>query len=489
MNLQRDTFHFYSNLKISRSRFIIGVILGLFFAFSFYGFLYLVREAIRILFFYGDNYLLVFTDDQVNVYNLFFAYIATIMGQSLCLVYWLDVPVTKYGKYRFRVRAVINDQRNLNSYFLSWFSRVCLVISFAFGGCLVFPAFSTEDIYPRYNIVLYLIVLVLFLHSWMNFRRLLSGKSLKWMICSVIVLSVLSFGLSRINFIDYKGINRIILNKCVWYNYSIDLPESDRYDRLSNYRRRATVMFVHDKTEIADPILLLRHIGDTSISCNDFHKIELDSICQRMREYDENMYDENIYQPVVLYINKDIPMKYVNELKKKLSEVEVVRVQYAVVPTIREYDRLYYTYWGIARGIPLYYSDVEYLKNMKELMDSGTSFMIDLREHQGEMIMFNDSLIRRGDLKELIKEKIKRYPDYVVRYNINETSPYSYYVSALSSVLQAVYELRNDYSLQSYQKELDDLRNDEYEVVVKEIPTRFWEITEEMDRFLKRIDN
>lgn len=57
----------------------------------------------------------------------------------------------------------------------------------------------------------------------MNIRRLFNGKSFRWMLLSFILLSVLSLGLSRINLIDYKTINQIILSKNINYSYHLQL--------------------------------------------------------------------------------------------------------------------------------------------------------------------------------------------------------------------------------------------------------------------------
>lgn len=74
--------------------------------------------------------------------------------------------------------------------------------------------------------VLILVILVLFLHTWLTIRRLFNGKSFRWMLVSAIFLCVFSLGLSRINLIDYKLINEIILSKNINYTHLLQLPEA-----------------------------------------------------------------------------------------------------------------------------------------------------------------------------------------------------------------------------------------------------------------------
>jgi len=359
---------------------------------------------------------------------------------------------------------------------------MCCTVAIVFGGFLLFPAYSAEDVYPRYNIILVIIILVLFLHSWMNIRRLFLGKSLKWMLNSFVILTILSFGLSCINFVNYKEINRMALKRNVWHNYHIVLPESDVYDDLNrDYRRRATVMLVRDKVGATDPILLFRHTMDRTLSYNDYHRIAPDSLCHKIKEGDERFrYDEGLIDPCVIYADKDIPMKYVNNLKHQLSKAGVIRVEYAVVPVVREYNIRYYDYLGFRYVIPPYYESQDKVKELEKEI-SGISCVINVVEQSDHSLLMNDSLINRSEIRNLIKRHIKgRGDDYVIRYYINNSSPFSSYVSMVIGVSQAVNDLRNEYSMETYQLGYEELDYESQALIRKQIPVKLWEITEDM---------
>ncbi len=122
----------FKTLEISNSRLITGIVIGLLFSFVFYSFLYIIREMFRIMSepFYE---LWVLTDREVSFYNLFFAFISVIFGQSICFNYWLNRPKRLFKSERFRKISIINDQRFLLWYFLSWFSKIGLVFGIMFG--------------------------------------------------------------------------------------------------------------------------------------------------------------------------------------------------------------------------------------------------------------------------------------------------------------------------------------------------------------------
>ena len=144
----------------------MGIFVGLLFACCFYAFLYVCREALRILFFMTEDYdVLVLSNATVHFCNFILAYIATVLGQSLCFVCWFEIPLRKLGKYASQMRAVINDQRSMNSYFLSWFSRLAYVFALLIGGTMGGGIYVIRT-FSDYKYVLLLVIFVLFLHTW-----------------------------------------------------------------------------------------------------------------------------------------------------------------------------------------------------------------------------------------------------------------------------------------------------------------------------------
>lgn len=66
----------------------------------------------------------------------------------------------------------------------------------------------------------------------MEYIRLIFGKkSLKWLLYSFLIVTVLSFVLSNLNVVNYRSINESISSKCVFNKYNLELPETNVYRR------------------------------------------------------------------------------------------------------------------------------------------------------------------------------------------------------------------------------------------------------------------
>lgn len=120
-------------IKISRLKLISGILIGLVFSFVFYSFLYLIRESFRILSVTEYYDLWILSDNENQFYNLMFAFISVIIAQSVTFTFWFDSP-GRNSEIRSRGRTtILNDQRVLNWYFLSWFSKLSIVFGLMFG--------------------------------------------------------------------------------------------------------------------------------------------------------------------------------------------------------------------------------------------------------------------------------------------------------------------------------------------------------------------
>ena len=222
-------FHTEENFPtLKKKEITLSIVLGLFYSFTFYSFLYISRETIRLLSITDEYDIWILSDKEVNFYNLFFAFLSLIFAQSICLSQW-------FGKSR-RKSAIINDQLCLNNFFLCWFSQLAILYGLFFGipGMGGFYVFS---FYPKYNYLFIFILIVLFLQTWRSIRRIYKRKALKWMLYSAVIISILAFSLSRINLVDYRRINHICLEKNIAHKYNLELAEIETFDDyLPTYR-------------------------------------------------------------------------------------------------------------------------------------------------------------------------------------------------------------------------------------------------------------
>jgi hypothetical protein len=201
--------------EISEFKAITGIILGLAFAVSLYLLLYLTRDIFRVLSIISAQNdvasIWILSDAETRFYNFFYASIALIIGQSVCLTYWFDLPRKYFSRRNLPRHLVVPDQKGLNYFFLSWFSQLAVLFGVFF--CVAIPAgFRFINLHQDYKEIFFLIPIVLYLNTWTSIRRRYKKQSFKWMIITLITLSLLSYGLSRINPVDYRSINQILMN-------------------------------------------------------------------------------------------------------------------------------------------------------------------------------------------------------------------------------------------------------------------------------------
>ncbi len=448
---------------LPHKRKVIGLLIGVFFAFLFYSFLYVMREGIRIIFFLTEEYeVWVLTDAQVNFYNFVMAATAVIIGQSICFAYCFDTSWGRYGRQMYKMRSIVNDQRYLNSYFLNWASRIvfvfCIMLSMDSSGIHILNS------HPEFNYIAILILLVLFFQSWTSIRRYFQ-HSFQWMALSFILLSFLSFGLSRIQLIDYKRINEIIYSHNSWHQYTIELPESEVYIYQKTGRFEAFLMIAEEK-DSGKPILLIRRwLGEK------YSPIELDSLAKTITKWKEEVYYESIDYSM-LYIHKNTRMELVNQVKKKLKKAGAIRTLYGVLPSQREYDKSYYKM-----------SVISYILNdlfdnpplwQEEQSRLGINNIIRVVQGTSEEVSVDGVPIPITRLKEVIRLQLDN-PEKAIELQTDNRASYDNYIAILQQVLQAFQNRREDASLIRYGTSFDDLEYEEQVELRKETPYRIVE--------------
>jgi hypothetical protein len=459
--------------KISRFKLIIGVLAGLLFSFALYSLLYLIREVFRILSVYEVYDFWVLTDKEVHFYNLIFAYISAIIGQSITFTFWFERPKRFFKNQNHRITSIINDQRALNWYFLSWFSKLAVAFGIMFGFTFR-RGFYVFSLYPDYNYMFILFVVVLFLQTWNTIRLTFRRNSLKWMLSSFVIISAISFGLSKVNLIDYQVIYSNYLQKNIHYNYTLELPEADCYTSIEKRSLTENIYLVESKQTKNEPIIIV-----------DNEIIAIDKLHEKIIERQSMRNDYDIpFMTYRLHIHKSIKMEFVNKLKNELTKSGVSRVAYGVVPSNYTFDKRYYQDFSFSMRLPNWnadwinqeaiYKDLNNIQNIIEI------------KHQANECLINDSLVKKHQIKDCIKSIIQQNSDYIIKFHVNDEVDFSDYFKVLSSAKSAVNELRNEYAVIKYSKQYDVLFDEKELEVRQKFPFRILEITTE---FKKRIEN
>ena len=444
---------------IERTHLILTILWGIFYSFLFYSLLYLSRETIR-LFSITEKYdIWILSDQEVNFYNLFFAFLSLIFAQSICLSQWFGKTrkLKLFEKTNIQKFAIVNDQRFLNIIFIAWFFRLLTIYGMfiGIGGSLGFYAYN---LYPKYNFFFILILIVLFLQTWVNIRRVYKRRALKWMLISASIISILAFAYSRINLIDYQALNKMILDKNIAHKYNLELAEVNTFGYFS----------VLLKSEI----YIVREQSDTAKVKNPLFifngkELSLDELGQKL-QIPENRYRYFPYQlHFPLYIDKSIKMSDVNRLKEVMQNVGINRVGYAVIPKNREFDQRYYSnHYSVWRLIDRKnYEDID----LKEYELLSVSYVND-------NLQINDSIFSRKDFYSAIKQKIEKHDNYLVMFAVDDEMIFADYIFILSELKRAIETIRNQYIMKKT-AEFEGMRFRERERIIQnKIPLRIMEI-------------
>ena len=465
MGLKKNFLHKEPDFfPIPRVEIVIGIIVGLLFAYTFYSFLYFSRELLRIFSVLDTYGLWILSDKEVYFYNLIFAYIAVIIGQSVTFSFWFERPKRIFKQQNYRRQAILNDQRALNWFFLSWFGRVATIFALILG---INGGFYVFNLYPDYNWVFILLVIVLFLQTWNTINRAFKRKGQKWMLCSALLVSLVAFGFSRINLVDYKAINQIYLNKNIHYNYNLELPETNSYEYL--FGTISDIYIVESDTEQAQSKPLI-------IANNEI--IPIDELYDKIMEWksgkDKYSSDRTIYR---LHIHKSIKMEFVNQVKNELSKLGFSNIAYAVVPTHHEYDQRYYKHCSFPMVLPNWNEENSDPKVISENLNQFPN-RIEINHTESDYLV-NDTLVLKEQLKSKFKGLIQQNPDYIVILYKDDKATFADYFKVLSSLKEAANELRNEYSEEEYSKEYNLLDYKQAVEIKRRFPFRISEIVEE----------
>lgn len=470
--MNKNFLHKKENLiKIKKNRFIVGILIGLGYAISFYSILYLIRESFRILPAALSYDIWVLSDTDVNFYNIFFAFISVIFGQSVCFTYWFNNPKKLFGRYYLRQISIVNDQRVFTWYFLSWFSKLAVVFGIMFGTSL-HGAHYVFSFYPKYNYVFILIIIVLFFSTWNNIRLTFKKQSLKWLMTSIIIVTALSLGLSRVNVIDYKAINKLYLQNSIYYNHILELPESDSYSRLEKRSLVEDIYIVYPKYD--------QHAKSEPIIVIDNKKVQIEELNRKINELQQLRYESDRYYTLFnLHVHKGINMNFINKVKQEISKANVFRIAYAVVPINSKYDQRYYKEKVVYTRIPKYKSDsILY----RELINSIKKYsnQIEINEVNKNSCLVNDTVINYSELKETLINQIALDTNFIIIFRVNNKVEFSSYIKVITYTYEAITELIDLYSMNRFSKKYDLLKNDQRKEVRHKYPIRIFEITDEL---------
>jgi len=459
--------------QVNSFRFYTGIVVGLISAFTIYSFTYVIRESLILFSRTEDCDVWSFTDSEMNFYNFFFAFLSVIIAQSFIINFWLNKPRSFFGRYEYKRKYIINEQRTFNWYFISWFSKMSVVF-FVFFGMTIEKGYYILSFYDEYKYIFILIMIVLFLQTWNSLRLTFLKRSLFKMLIAAITVSILSFGMSKINIIDYKKINSSYKKSCCEECIPENLP---RVKYFNKFHGRMINIYMNDKT-LNSPDSLIK-INDEVSSIYDLSDILMQYFANHSYYY---RYYRRRHVNAKLYIESNIKMKDVNFIKSVLAEYDIMNVVYTALPENIKYDKKYYYDYGVPSRIsPSYLSDsiinqFSIIENVKE------SPKLNLKADSIGNVFIDEIVIDNDSLSRVIKTKVYKNNKLLCMINVENEMTFETYFKMWYAYYEAIYELRAEYANVYFTKKFNDLNGEDLDVVYKEYPFKVFEMTNRMKK-------
>lgn len=206
MKEERKKISFREEITISKLRLWGGFIVSTLLSFSVYLFFTCLRDLYRLFSLTEDFEYLKFTSEELQFYNLFYAFLGLLIGLHFYFKISFDTNKQFLSKdILFKKNKTINNQNTLIWYFLSFFSKV----SFIYGG-FIMSSFGLEknynlnlfnhiNFYREYKLLFLLIILVLLSQSLMT-----PMITFKTKIKIVLLIILFAFLFSQFNLIDVE---------------------------------------------------------------------------------------------------------------------------------------------------------------------------------------------------------------------------------------------------------------------------------------------
>lgn len=425
MKLKRRFYDSSINLnKISIERLVLGVVIGLAFAFFIYSFAYLLRELFRLMS-NGLGYLPnILSESDRSVYNWFFAALSLIFGNSIAISIILGGTNHYFGKKQFKNRRIINDQIFLNSYFAFLFLKICYIIG-------VFSmSFTDFNFLPELNYLILLLVLVLYLESWKTLSLVFKKHRFKYIFIHFLILFFSSYLLSRLDIVNYKRMD----NNQLKFKPIIDLPKSN-YDNVS-WNTYYLDAFLKDKSE--EKISFGYYENDLKNTHLDF----LDFKLKLHKWYQDNA-------AIRISANKDENM---SRIKFVENQVRKAKIPYMIFATFED-DILAKRFSNNGIKIKLGASSYQEDNVMDEFYLNKPHFYkvandLELKNiikiSISEILKINDSVISKNLLIQEFQQNIN--DNTIFQYEYDSYTEYQDYMTVLSSHLKAIELLREKHN-------------------------------------------
>lgn len=406
--------------NISLERLVLGIVVGLAFAFFIYSFAYLLRELIRLMSSGLGHLPNILSESERSVYNWFFAALSLIFGNSIAISIILGGTNQYFGKKQFKNRRIINDQLFLNSSFAFWFLKISYIIG------IFSMSFTDFNFLPEFNYFIILLVIVLYLETWKALSLVFKKHRFKYILIHFLILFFSSYLLSKLDVVNYKKID----NNQLKFKPINDLPKSN----LNNVSWRTNYFdaFLKDKSE--EKLSFGYYENDLENAYLDF----LDFKLKLYKGYQHNA-------AIRISANKGENMSRIKYVENQVRKAEIPYIIFATF----EDDILAKRFSNAGIKINLasfgyqednilneFYLNKPHFYKVANNLESQVTLKINISKN----LLINDSIISKSLLIQEFQKNINE--NTIFQYEFNSNTEYQDYITVLSSHLKAIEILR-----------------------------------------------
>lgn len=412
--------------KVSTNWVIISIVIGLLSSLTIYSFLHTFNEAFRIFSTGYDNSPIILSKSARNFYNLFFAGLSVVFGNSIALLCLFSKPTRFISRLNPLRKRVLNDQIFLNFSFSYWFVKIGFTLGIV-SMCIVDVNFISS-----FKVYAYLLLVVLYLETWKAVSRTIPKHRLKIQLAHLVIVFGITLGLSRIDPINYKLIDNGLLK----YNPIIDLPESNFYDEQIDYRHLRIPL----KMELDNE-------GNLAIYNEYKERINLNELPSFILEEKSWLREElSPFALVLISADKNLNIRYIKKIEAELLAINQRKVLYVLASDDINsiYDikgikfRISESVFSLkdTSMIPLpYFRELGGYRETNHLKDT-------IKVDVGSVIKIRNSIVKKENLVNEFKRHINE--DTLFEYSYAERTTYQDYIKVLSANCQAAFELRKE---------------------------------------------
>lgn len=383
-----------------------------------------------------------------------------IFAQSAAIDFLVNRPSGISKKGRMLNRGVLIDNRVVNWTFLSFGIRFAMSMALVLG---LDAGWNNISLFEEFWYLGPLVIVVLFLNSWVHLRRYLEHSSLA-MIGAGVTLVLLSFGLSKWEVNSYESLETYVAMTSVTYEHPIALPVSELGENLGGKGgfRRHKNLFVSKNNK-----------GD--IVYFDRDRVEITSLYDFYTKSKDGTRPRNI----TIVADKDLTLADINRYGLDALVQRRLALTFAEGKFSRPLQSGYSIYLPpCCNTASLYERDgvppppLPLGRNCDDKGFFANSTVIEIHLSENGNISINDKPIDSKDIDSLLNELITEPTEDIVLFRYEEAVSIEKYVEAIAPVRHYYKEKREALALSLYGKEYFWLNREKQREIRDVIPMR-----------------